>query len=146
MDFMTAMDIASSGLSAERTMINIISMNMANVKTTRTAQGAPYVRKSVVMESSPVYSPFDQAMWDAKNRMLKGVKISHVAQDSRPFKEVYEPGHPDANKDGYVRYPDINIVEEMANLISALRTYESGVSSIESVKKMYNKALTIGQG
>jgi flagellar basal-body rod protein FlgC len=146
MDFMTALDVGASGLSSYRSYLNVISMNLANAKTTRTMEGGPYVRKSVAMESQQVYSPFDKAMWNQLNRDLKGVAIRGVVQDQRPFKEVYEPGHPDANKDGYVLYPDINVVEEMTNMIVAQRSYEANAQSIQAVKRMFRRALRIGRG
>lgn len=145
MDFMTALDISASALSAERTNMNIISMNLANVKTTRTAEGGPYRRKMVVMGSMPVDEPFSKQMATALDRELAGVRVMHVAQDRRPLKMIYEPGHPDANADGYVAYPDINVVEEMANLMTAQRGYEANVTSIDTIKAMYNKALEIGR-
>jgi len=145
MDFMTALDIGASGLSAERTHMNIISMNLANAKTTRTAQGGPYRRKSVVMAATEVDSPFSKTMKSALGRELRGVRVMEVATDNRPMKKVYEPGHPDADNEGYVSYPDINVVEEMANMMSAQRTYEAGVSSLETIKGMFTKALDLGR-
>jgi flagellar basal-body rod protein FlgC len=145
MDFMTALDIGASALSAERTNMNIISMNLANVKTTRTVEGGPYRRKTTVIEAIPVDDAFSKHMQSALDRELRGVRVMHVAQDSRPLKLVYEPGHPDANADGYVAYPDINVVEEMANLMTAQRGYEANVTTIDTVKAMYNKALEIGK-
>jgi flagellar basal-body rod protein FlgC len=145
MDFMTALDIGASALSAERTNMNIISMNLANVKTTRTVEGGPYRRKTTVMEAIPVDDAFSRQMQSALDRELRGVRVMHVAQDGRPLKLVYEPGHPDANEDGYVAYPDINVVEEMANLMTAQRGYEANVTTIDTVKAMYNKALEISR-
>ncbi|MDD4951517.1 MAG: flagellar basal body rod protein FlgC [Desulfovibrionaceae bacterium] len=145
MDFMTALDIGASGLKAQRAYLNVISMNLANARTTRTADGGPYRRKSVSLASTPIYSPFDQAMNDQLNRDLSGVKIQGIVADQRPFKQVYDPGHPDANAQGFVTYPDINVVEEMTNMITTMRSYEANVQSIESVKSMFNKALAIGK-
>ncbi len=145
MDFMTALDIAASGMKAQRDYLNVISMNMANIKTTRTADGGPYRRKSVSFESSPVMSPFDEAMHDQLNRDLHGVAVRGVVNDQRPMKYVYEPGHPDANPQGFVAYPDINVVEEMTNMITAMRSYEANVQTIQDVKTMFNKALAIGR-
>lgn len=145
MDFMTALDIGASALTAERTNMNIISMNLANVKTTRTVEGGPYRRKTVVMESLQVDDPFSKHMQSALDRELRGVRVAHVTQDSRPLKLVYEPGHPDANADGYVAYPDINVVEEMANMMTAQRGYEANVTTIDTIKSMYNKALEIAR-
>ena len=145
MDFMTAIDIGASALNAERTNMNIISMNLANVKTTRTEQGGPYRRKTTIMAAQDVDDPFSKHMQGALDRELKGVRVMHVATDSRPLKRVYEPGHPDADKDGFVAYPDINVVEEMASLMTAQRGYEANVTTIDTVKAMYTKALEISR-
>ena len=145
MDFMTALDIGASGLTAERTHMNIISMNLANAKTTRTPDGGPYRRRTVVMEAIPVDEPFAKHMDDAMTQQLRGVNIQAVAVDSRPPKLVYEPGHPDANEEGYVAYPDINVVEEMAALMTAQRGYEAGVTTVDTIKSMYTKALEINR-
>lgn len=145
MDFLTAIDVAASGLSAERTHLNIISMNLANAKTTRTPEGGPYRRRTVVKGTTDVDAPFAKAMRDAQTREIKGVRILGIARDSRPFKRVYEPGHPDADRDGYVLYPDINVVEEMTNMLTATRSYEASVSGMQNIKGMWNKALEIGR-
>ena len=145
MDFMTAFDISASGLSADRTRINTISMNLANAKTTRTAQGGPYRRRSVVLQATDVGDPFSIHMRAALDRAVQGVRVSAVTMDNRPFKRVYEPGNPDANAEGYVMYPDINVVEEMANLMSAQRNYEANVTTVDAVKGMFIKALDIGR-
>jgi flagellar basal-body rod protein FlgC len=145
MDFMSALDIGGSALSAQRTYMNVISMNLANAKTTRTANGqGPYQRKSVAMESTPV-TPFGKAMNAALAQDLNGVRVTGIVNDSRPTKQVYEPGHPDADQNGYVQYPDINVVEEMTNMIQASRGYEANTTTISTVKAMYNKALEIGR-
>ncbi len=145
MDFMTALDISASALTADRTQMNVISMNLANAKTTRTPMGGPYRRRSVVLAATDVDDPFSKHMRSALDRELKGVRVMGVAVDGRPLKQVYEPGHPDANADGYVFYPDINVVEEMANLMVAQRNYEANVTTMDAVKKMYQKALEIGK-
>lgn len=145
MDFMTALDIGASALTADRTQMNVISMNLANAKTTRTTMGGPYRRKTVVQAATDVDDPFSVHMRSALDRELKGVRVMAIATDTRPLKQVYEPGHPDANADGYVLYPDINVVEEMANLMTAQRNYEANVTTVDSVKGMYNKALEIGR-
>ncbi len=145
MDFMTAFDISASGLSADRTRINTISMNLANAKTTRTPQGGPYRRRSVVQQTADVDDPFSIHMRSALDRAVQGVRVSAVTMDHRPFQRVYEPGNPDANAEGYVMYPDINVVEEMANLMTAQRNYEANVTTVDAVKGMYIKALDIGR-
>ncbi len=145
MDFMTALDVSASALSAERTHMNVISMNLANAKTTRTAEGGPYRRRSVYLQETEVDTPFSRQMRSAMDRELKGVRVQGIAVDQRPPKLVFEPGHPDANEDGYVAYPDINVVEEMAAMMTAQRGYEANVATIETVKSMYTKALDIGR-
>lgn len=145
MDFLTAMDISASGLSADRTRINTIAMNLANAKTTRTPFGGPYRRRTVVQAATDVDDRFSVHMRSALDRELQGVRVLGVSQDIRPLKQVYEPGHPDANAEGYVSYPDINVVEEMANLMSAQRNYEANVTTVEAMKGMFNKALEIGK-
>ncbi len=145
MDFMTALDIGASALSTDRTQLNITAMNIANAKTTRTLEGGPYRRKSVVREVTDVDQRFGVHMKSALDRELKGVRVAGIAQDTRPLKAVYEPGHPDADKEGYVMYPDINVVEEMAMMMTTQRGYEANSTTIDTVKTMYMKALSIGQ-
>jgi flagellar basal-body rod protein FlgC len=145
MDFMSALDVSASGMKAQRTYMNVISMNLANVKTTRTPEGGAYKRKSVAFAAAPVFNPFDKEMENAENRELKGVVVRGIVNDKRPMKMVHEPGHPDANKDGYVAYPDINVVEEMANMITTMRSYEANVQAIQDTKAMFNKALQIAR-
>ena len=145
MDFMTAFDISASGLAADRTRINTISMNLANAKTTRTPLGGPYRRRTVVQQTADVDDPFSVHMQSALDRSVKGVRVMAVTMDNRPFKRVYEPGNPDANAEGYVMYPDINVVEEMANLMTAQRNYEANVTTVDSIKQMYTKALEINR-
>jgi flagellar basal-body rod protein FlgC len=145
MDFMTALDIGGSALSAQRTYMNVIAMNLANAKTTRTADGeGPYQRKSVALESTRV-TPFGKAMNAALDQEMNGVRVTGVVNDTRPTRQVYEPGHPDADDNGYVQYPDINVVEEMTNMIQATRGYEANTTTITTLKAMYNKALEIGR-
>jgi flagellar basal-body rod protein FlgC len=145
MDFMTALDIGGSALSAQRTYMNVIAMNLANAKTPRPANGqGPYQRKSVALESTQA-TPFGKAMNAALTQDLQGVRVTGIVNDNRPTKQVYEPGHPDADQNGYVQYPDINVVEEMTNMIQVSRSYEANTSTISTIKAMYNKALDIGR-
>jgi flagellar basal-body rod protein FlgC len=145
MDFMTAIDVGASALKAERTHLNVISMNLANAKTTRTVGGGPYRRKEVIFKETEVDSPFSKAMNEALDQEVKGVRVESIQNDRRPLKQVYEPGHPDADAEGYVRYPDINVVEEMTNMLQAMRAYEANVSTITTTKNMFTKALEIGR-
>lgn len=146
MDFMTALDISASGLSAERTQLNVTAMNLANAKTTRVAGGTgPYERKTILKELSDLDNPFGKHMRTALDRELKGVKVVGITTDTRPHKMIHEPGHPDANEDGYVSYPDINVVEEMAMMMTAQRNFDANAAAIDAVKAMFAKALEIGR-
>ncbi|WP_462323701.1 flagellar basal body rod protein FlgC [Desulfoplanes sp.] len=145
MDFMTAIDIGASGLSAERTHLNVVSMNLANAKTTKGPDGLPYRRQQVSFKAVPAEPSFDKQMENALNRELRGVAVDSIQSDPRPFKRVYDPGHPDAGEDGYVNYPDINVVQEMASMMTIMRTYEACANSISTTKTMFNKALELGK-
>ena len=138
----SAIDISASGLSAERTRMNTIAYNLANAQTTRTAAGGPYKRvdpvfEAIALDKMHALSPSE--------RSVSQVQVSKIVQDQRPGHMVYSPGHPDANKDGYLEYPNVNIVEEMVNMISASRAYEAGISSVEATQKMANSALELGR-
>lgn len=146
MDFLTALDIGASGLTAERAQLNVTAMNLANAKTTRMpGEVGPYRRKSVIKTTSDLDNPFGRHMQTAMDREVKAVRVMGVAIDSRPLRQVHEPGHPDADEEGYVSYPDINVVEEMAMMMSAQRNYEANASTVDTVKAMYTKALEIGR-
>lgn len=138
----SAMDIAASGLSAERTRMNTIASNLANAQTTRTAEGGPYRRVDPVFEAIALDK---MRALSPSERSVSMVQVSQIVQDQRPGHMVYSPGHPDANADGYLEYPNVNIVEEMVNMISASRAYEAGISSVEATQKMANSALELGR-
>ncbi|MEN9580387.1 MAG: hypothetical protein RJA70_3396 [Pseudomonadota bacterium] len=139
----SAMDIAASGLSAQRLRMNTIASNLSNAQTTRTEEGGAYKRVDPVFEAVALKKM--QAL-TASEQSVSLVHVREVVQDKRPGRVVFEPGHPDANTQGYVEYPNVNIVEEMVNMITASRAYEAGVSSVESAKGMANAALQIGKG
>jgi len=135
------MEVAASGLSAERSRMNIVAGNLANARTTRTAEGGPYKRLDPVFTAKPVNpNTFDPVM-----KKVETVQLSEVKADPSQGTLVYEPGHPDANGDGYVEYPNVNVVTEMVNMMTASRAYEAGVTSIESLKAMARAALRIGK-
>jgi flagellar basal-body rod protein FlgC len=137
----SAMEIAASGLTAERGRMNVVASNLANARTTRGANGQPYQRLDPVFVARPVAgNSFDPVL-----RSVKEVSLAGVRPDTTPGELVYDPGHPDANPQGYVQYPNVNVVTEMVNLMTASRAYEAGVTSIESVKAMARAALKIGQ-
>ncbi|MCL4536489.1 MAG: flagellar basal body rod protein FlgC [Nitrospirae bacterium] len=123
--------VSATALEAQKIRMNVIASNIANVNSTRTPEGGPYRKKDVVFESY---------MFDESS---VGVNIPKIMEDERPFKMVYDPSHPDANKDGYVSYPNINTIEETVNLISATRAYEANLTLINSYKEMFMKTLDI---
>jgi flagellar basal-body rod protein FlgC len=138
----SAIEISASGLSAERTRMNTIASNLANAQTTRTEQGGAYKRVDPVFEA--VALDKIRALTPSE-KSVSLVRVSGIVQDKRAGMQVYSPGHPDANPDGYVEYPNVNIVEEMVNMITASRAYEAGVTSVESTQKMADSALEIGR-
>lgn len=144
MNISQAFAIPASGLDAQRERLNIISSNLANVNSTQTPEGGPYRRRDVVFSATPLEGSFENLLKQGSNT-LKQVKVSQIVYDQRPFKEVFEPSHPDANAEGYVLYPNVNAMEEMVNMISALRSYEANVTMLDSVKSMALKALEIGR-
>lgn len=145
MDVFTAMQISGSGLKAERARLNIAAMNLANANTTRTMEGGPYRAKSVVFAARPLEGTAFQDALDSSTARLRKVEVVEVAEDKAPFKEVYDPGHPDADEQGIVRLPNVNVAEQMVDMMSARRAYEANVTALESVKNMALKALDIGR-
>jgi flagellar basal-body rod protein FlgC len=145
MGIFTSIDTSSSGLTAERLRMDVISNNIANVNTTRTESGDPFRRKLTIFQSrNPRGSrlPFGDRL--KPTLVGKGVRVAAIMEDMAPFKMEYDPNHPDADAEGYVRRPNINIVHEMVDMITATRAYEANVTSINSAKDMINAALNIG--
>jgi flagellar basal-body rod protein FlgC len=145
MDFLTGMRISSSGMSANRLRMNTISSNIANVNTTQTPEGGPYRRKDVVFEAMPDTENFAEIITDPNRANQQRVQVTDVLVDQKAPNMRYEPNHPDANDDGYVAYPNINLMEEMANMIQATRAYEANVSAMRATKDMAMSALEIGR-
>ena len=144
MSIFGAMDVAASGMTAERLRLDVISNNIANVNTTRTVEGGPYRRQFVVFESRQGdASSFSSVM--AGQLQMNGVRVSAIKKDDSPVRMVYEPGHPDADANGYVQMPNINIVTEMVDMMTASRAYEANVTSVNVAKSMMLKALEIGK-
>ncbi len=132
-------NIASSGLGAERQRLTAIASNMANARTTRTAEGGPYQRQV------PVFAAESVGEDGAFDVIAQRVVVTEVVQDSRPPIQVYDPGHPDADADGNVFYPDINVLEEMVNLMTTNRSYEANANVVEATRDMAMQALQIGR-
>jgi flagellar basal-body rod protein FlgC len=144
MDFFSAMEITSSGLNVERTRLNLIASNLANARTTQTAEGGPYRRLDPVVQAVPLAQQFRQMANEPEAAVASTVRVTQIAQDSAPPQQVYDPTHPDADAAGFVSLPNVNVVEEMVNLITASRAYEAGVTVLQSIKGMASSALTIG--
>ena len=144
MSMFGAIDAAASGLTAERLRMDVISNNIANVNTTRTAAGGAYRRQMVVFAPRENTTSFAQVLseqMDAGN----GVRVVGIEKDNSPTRKVYDPAHPDANKEGYVEMPNINIVNEMVDMITATRSYEANVTVVNAAKSMALKALETGK-
>src|SRR6266568_3488452 len=130
MDFFSSMDISSSALSAERTRMNLISSNLANANSTRTPEGGPYKRQDAVFAAQDDAESFGSALNRATSKGARKVSVVQVAEDQTPPRMQYDPTHPDADAKGDVALPNVNVVEEMADMISATRTYEANVTAI----------------
>lgn len=144
MDLLTALKISASGLSAQRTRINVLSSNLANANSTRSADGSgPYKRKMPVFNEISA-TEFDKAL-ERSEKKLSGVKVSEVIEDQTPGKRIYDPSHPDATEDGYVTMPNVNVVTELTDILSTSRNYEANISAMRAAKKMVTAALTIGR-
>ncbi|MGB7604251.1 MAG: flagellar basal body rod protein FlgC [Lutisporaceae bacterium] len=147
MGFLSSIDVSASALTAEKLRMDIISKNIANANTTRTASGSPYRRQMVVFEGAESNIPFSQYLNVASKALIgNGVKVKGIVEDMSPYKSVYEPGHPDADENGYVKMPNVDVMTEMVNMITASRSYEANVTAINSSKGMAMKALEIGRG
>jgi flagellar basal-body rod protein FlgC len=140
MSLITALRINASGLTAQRQRVEVSSTNLANSETTRTAEGGAFRRKDIVFHTATFGETFEAAAGGAE-----GVEVTDIVKDMRPFDRRFEPGHPDADKEGYVDYPNVNSMEEMANLVSAARSYEANLAAINIVKSMISKTLEIGR-
>ncbi|MGC9967011.1 MAG: flagellar basal body rod protein FlgC [Syntrophobacteraceae bacterium] len=143
MDLESSIQISASGLKANRTWINVISANLANVNTTKTSEGVPYMRKTVVYETVPDEG-FAGELNTAMSEASEKVKVSDIVSDMRDFRQVYDPGHPDANEKGIVLMPNINPVEEMANLLNASRSYEANLAALQTARQLALKSIDIG--
>lgn len=138
MNFLTSLKISAMGLKTQRRRMDIIASNLAHIETTRTKTGGPYRRKIVVIGTKPIES-FDRVL-DAQ---VQGPQIEAVVEDQSPFRKTYNPSHPDANKDGYLLKPNIDLIVEMTNMMMARKTYEANISAMKTTRQMILKALEI---
>lgn len=161
----SGLGISASGMRAQRITQNVIASNLANAETTRTAEGGPYKRQKVILEADPreadqrfVFGPFrlegdrttpshmripESRMEIDREYIGSGVAVSDIVQDQNPTRQVYDPSHPDANADGYVEMPNVNVVQEMTDMITATRAYEANATAFNSTKSMLMKALEL---
>lgn len=146
MGLFQSFDISASGLTAQRFRTDIIAENVANVNTTSTADGTPYRRKIVTFEEKE-NSPFAQVLHKTRQGAVgNGVKVAKVTEDyETDFTMEYDPSNPDADENGYVSYPNVNIVTEMTNLIDASRSYEANVTAFDASKQIAQAGLQIGK-
>ena len=147
MGMFTSFDINASGLTAQRYRMDVISENVANANTTRTGDGTPYVRKVVTFQEKGKQTPFSRVLNKSMDKYSgEGVKVGGVYKDTvTEMNMVYDPSHLDADENGYVLYPNVNIITEMTNLIDASRAYEANATAFNASKSMAMKGLSIGQ-
>lgn len=149
MSFLNTFDISASGLTAQRQRLDIASENIANINTTRTADGGPYRRKMVVLQEQPSESLSFKTVFNNRLRQKTaskgGVKVINILADKRDLNPVYNPEHPDANEEGYVMMPNVDLVKEVTDGMSATRSYQANVTAFNAVKLMAQKALEIGK-
>lgn len=143
MDILNTFQINGSALRAQSQRLNTISSNLANVETTSTPEGGPYKKKSVYFQSAPLN--FKEELDGKMRNSMQGVEVTKIIEDNRPPRKVYNPSHPDAKEDGYVEMPNISVLEEMVDMMSATRSYQANVTTIKMAKRMALKALEIGR-
>ncbi len=136
MSLLSVLSVSASGMSAQRTRAELLVENLANAETTRTPDGGPYRRKDAVFTSSPQTSPFAAIFQTEMGSGVTGVQVSDLIEDTSEPQKRYLPGHPDADPDGYVAFPNINPAEDMADLMSASRGYDANVAAMTAVKDM----------
>lgn len=143
MSFFSSINISASALTAEQTRMDIIAENIANANVTRTPDGTPYRRKMPVFRTQNTKS--FHSIFNQMSDRLKGVEVAAIVEDQSDFRKIFNPNHPDADKDGYVHMPNVEVVNEMINLISASRAYEANITAINTAKQMAMKAAGIGR-
>lgn len=152
MSFLSSLNISGSALTAQKFRMDVISENIANMDTTRTAEGGPYKRKMVVFSSIDQSNNFNEIFNNIKKlngieefSVNKGVQVQQIVEDDEPFKLVYNPTHPDANEEGYVEMPNINSLKETVDMMEAVRAYQANITALNAIKQMASKALEIGK-
>jgi flagellar basal-body rod protein FlgC len=143
-DLLSSMHISAAGMTAQRTRMDVIAENIANAESTHTREGGPYRRRQVVFQAVTQRQPFSDVFNSAfQGGGAQSVRAAAVVEDRSPFREVYEPSHPDADSRGMVRLPNVNPVEEMVDMNAASRSFEANVTTMEASKRMFLKALEL---
>jgi flagellar basal-body rod protein FlgC len=143
MSLLSSISVSASGMSAERERAEVLVENIANADTTRTAEGGPYRRRDVVFQSDSVSSPFSSVLQGQLDSQSRGVSVSDIIVDNSEPERRYMPGHPDADKNGYVAIPRVNAAQDMVDLLGASRSYQANVSAISAVKDMIQKSIDL---
>ncbi|MFH1710064.1 MAG: flagellar basal body rod protein FlgC [bacterium] len=136
-----ALDISVSAITANRTHMEIISSNLANINTTRTLQGGPYRRKIPVFHEKPL--EFSEALNAAERNMSGGIEVGEIVEDPAPFQKVFNPGHPDADSEGFVSLPNVSMAKEMVDMVYVSKVYEANITAYNATKKMEQEILQI---
>ena len=142
MGMFDVLKISSSGLRAQRVRMETIATNLANIHTTRTEDGGPFKKLNVVLGSSDASGEKFKGVF---NQKLEGVDVEEITESEKPFEKTYDPAHPDADQEGYVTYPNVNVLEEMTDMVSATRSYEANVNVINTTKHLFQKSLEIAK-
>ena len=143
MSLLSSMSVSASGMAAQRTRAELLVQNIANSETTRTAEGGPYKRRDAVFSSAPQTSEFSAVFQSELDNPATGVEVSDIVEDSSEPDKRYMPGHPDADKDGYVAFPQINPAEDMADLVGAARGYQGNIAAMAAVKDMILRSIDL---
>jgi len=147
MDLFKMFAISGAAMSAQRSRMSVISGNLANTETTRTPEGGPYRRRDVIFQTTPLGGEFPDLLADTmldRSEGLLSVEVAGIKQSSRAPRKIFDPNHPDANPEGYVLLPDINVMEEMVDLLSAVRSYEANLTVYNATKGLVRRLLEIG--
>lgn len=145
MDFLTSIQVSSSGMNVQRQRMDAIASNLANIETTRTPEGGPYKRKDVVVSATPMGDDFAATLHRELFDSVREAQVSQIVEDQNEPKLVFQPSHPDANEAGYVAMPNINLMEEMVNMINATRSFEANIQAVNAAKTMALRAIDLGR-
>jgi len=143
MSLFSLLSVSASGMAAQRTRAELLVQNLANSETTRTPEGGPYRRQDVVFQSAPQTSPFSAVFQSEMTNGVAGVEVSEVVQDPTEGEKRYQPGHPDADADGYVAFPNVNPAEDMVDLLNAQRGFEGNIAAMTAVKDMIQRSIDL---